>query len=145
MASMKTEQELQASFRAFSNHNTNRITRESLKKWCHKNNVSTRYIDQFIKKFDDNADAEVDFPEFVRYYMREEIEEQFKQYDLNGDGQITRKELMTVLRTMGVNDNEELQSTAFALMKSVDDNHDGAISYAEFADHFVKQNYSFKK
>ena len=52
----------------------------------------------------------MDFCEFVRYYMREEIESEFRQYDLNGDGKITRKELMTVLRTMGV-DNEELQTT----------------------------------
>ncbi|XP_075244212.1 uncharacterized protein LOC142338373 [Convolutriloba macropyga] len=143
MSSLRTEQELIDSFKAFSNKNTNRITKESLKKWCAKNSVSTAHIDQFIKKFDDNADKEVDFCEFVRYYMREEIESEFRQYDLNGDGKITRKELMTVLRTMGV-DNEELQTTAFALMQSVDDNCDGSISYSEFADHFVKENYSFQ-
>ncbi|XP_063712703.1 calcineurin subunit B type 2-like [Symsagittifera roscoffensis] len=142
--SLKTEEELRASFHAFSNHESNRITKDSLKKWCSKHSVSTAHIEEFIKKFDDNRDKEVDFYEFVRYYLREDIEKEFKQYDLNGDGMITRQEIMTVLRRMGIQNQQELQSAAYALMKSVDDNSDGFISYPEFADHFVKQNYSFK-
>ena len=32
---------------------------------------------------------------------------------------------------------------AFSMMAAADDDADGKITYSEFADHFVRQNYSF--
>ena len=49
-----------------------------------------------------------------------------------------------VLKCAGEKWKRARSFSAYALMKSVDDNSDGFISYPEFADHFVKQNYSFK-
>ena len=55
-----------------------------------------------MQKFDENHDDEIDMGEFVRYYMREDIQEAFSNYDKDGDGKITRKEILTTLKAMGV-------------------------------------------
>ena len=59
----------------------------------------------------------------------EDIKAIFKQYDLNGDGFITREELMEAISMMHVNDKEgELQKC----LAEIDVDGDGRVSYAEF-------------
>ena len=53
--------------------------------------------------------------EFVRYYMREEIQEAFSSYDMDGDGKITRKEILTTLKKMGVKSIDALSHSKYPL------------------------------
>ena len=59
----------------------------------------------------------------------EDIKSIFQQYDLNGDGFITREELMEAISMMHVKDKEgELEKC----LADIDVNGDGRVSYAEF-------------
>ena len=59
----------------------------------------------------------------------EDIKSIFQQYDLNGDGFITKEELMEAISMMHVKDKEgELEKC----LADIDVNGDGRVSYAEF-------------
>ena len=61
----------------------------------------------------------------------------FKKYDLNGDGEIDRTEMETVvaqIKDSGDEDMSETMRETFDLMlKNFDENSDGKISISEFA------------
>lgn len=58
----------------------------------------------------------------------------FRMYDLDGDGMISREELLAVLTMMvGANiSNEQLESIAERTILEADSNNDGKISFEEF-------------
>jgi len=59
-----------------------------------------------------------------------EIAEAFKEYDLNGDGWITREEIMQVITNMGYVTDKEKEATE--CLKDMDLDGDGKVSFAEF-------------
>ena len=64
------------------------------------------------------------------YEDESEILETFKKYDTNGDGYITKDEMMAVMSKMTfvANKDEEVEKC----LKDLDADGDGRISYAEF-------------
>lgn len=62
-------------------------------------------------------------------YEDEMLRAKFNEFDLDGDGSITKKELKTVLRSMG---SEMPEAEAEAMIHEADKNGDGVISFDEF-------------
>ena len=84
-----------------------------------KGTITTIRFMKFWKQFKDQPSED----------SVEDIKAIFKQYDLNGDGFITREELMEAISMMHVNDKEgELQKC----LAEIDVDGDGRVSYAEF-------------
>ncbi len=67
------------------------------------------------------------------------VYEAFKSCDLNEDGVVTQTELGQLMESKGfyVN-NRELNG----LMKKLDKDHDGRVSYSEFMDEFIPRSPS---
>ena len=59
-------------------------------------------------------------------YEEEMLRAKFNEFDLDGDGSITKKELKTVLRSMGCDMPE---AEAEAMIQEADKNGDGVISF----------------
>lgn len=59
-------------------------------------------------------------------YEDEMLRAKFNEFDLDGDGSITKKELKTVLRSMG---SEMPEAEAEAMIHEADKNGDGVISF----------------
>jgi len=57
------------------------------------------------------------------------IQDAFRQWDVNGDGFITEREMMTVLRHL---DQRFSAQDVHAMFKAADANRDGAVDYQEF-------------
>ena len=53
----------------------------------------------------------------------------FKMFDMNGDGLITKEELMQVMKTMG---DKVSEKDATQMIKDVDVDKDGKVNYQEF-------------
>ncbi|KAL2766325.1 calcineurin B homologous protein 2 [Daubentonia madagascariensis] len=70
----------------------------------------------------------------------------FRLYDLDGDGRISRQEMLQVLRLMvGVQVTEEqLESIADRTVQEADEDGDGAVSFLEFAKSLEKMNIEQK-
>ena len=84
-----------------------------------KGTITTIRFMKFWKQFKDQPSED----------SVEDIKAIFKQYDLNGDGFITREELMEAISMMHVNDKEgELRKC----LAEIDVDGDGRVSYAEF-------------
>ncbi|KAK3087312.1 hypothetical protein FSP39_004527, partial [Pinctada imbricata] len=88
-----------------------------------------------MTQVDKNGDGYMQYPEFERImagvsvdidYEKELLIGAFKKFDLNGDGFISKEELMKVLTKMGDKMPEE---EAEAMVKEADLNGDGLISY----------------
>ena len=84
-----------------------------------KGTITTIRFMKFWKQFKDNPTDD----------SLEDIKSIFHQYDLNGDGFITREELKEAISMMHINDKEgELEKC----LADIDVNGDGRVSYAEF-------------
>ena len=64
------------------------------------------------------------------FVSNKDILEAFKKYDINGDGFITRDEIMAVISQMTFVSDKEAEVDK--CLKDMDANGDGIISYAEF-------------
>ncbi len=60
----------------------------------------------------------------------DEIKSAFADYDINGDGYITKDEMMTAMTKMGFVNNKEEE--ALKCIRDMDLDGDGRVSYAEF-------------
>jgi len=92
---------------------------------------------------DANGDGKVQFDEFVKLMQdskgkggdpKKELEEAFKVFDADGNGQIDAAELKEAMTTLGEPlTNEELN----AMMKAADKDGNGTIDYKEFVALFL--------
>eukprot|EP00088_Acartia_fossae_P012933 TRINITY_DN16696_c0_g1_i1.p1 TRINITY_DN16696_c0_g1~~TRINITY_DN16696_c0_g1_i1.p1 ORF type:complete len:173 (-),score=41.90 TRINITY_DN16696_c0_g1_i1:39-557(-) len=104
-----------------------------------KNPLAKRIVDVL----DHDSNGEIDFQEFVEglckfsdYGDREsKLRFAFKIYDMDNDGFISNGELFQVLKAMvgGNLKDEQLQQIVDKTIRSLDDDHDGKISYDEFS------------
>ena len=78
---------------------------------------------KFWKKINDERNQD-------DYESNDEILEAFKKYDINGDGFITKDEIMAVISQMTFVSDKEAEVEK--CLKDMDANGDGIISYAEF-------------
>ncbi|CAJ0962453.1 unnamed protein product, partial [Mesorhabditis belari] len=94
-------------------------------------------LDFIFEEMDTNKTGKINKEEFVRY-MRSppvhrttlrELEKQFKQFDQDGDGEITYEEMNKILRECGGLKDEKASREMF---KATDRNGDGRISFIEF-------------
>ena len=60
----------------------------------------------------------------------DEIKEAFEDYDINGDGYITKDEMLQAMTKMGFVNNKEEE--ALKCLREMDLDGDGRVSYAEF-------------
>merc|ERR1719364_272127 len=98
---------------------------------------------EIMKEVDSDGSGVIDYTEFLaatlsrKQYMQEDIVwSAFRVFDLDGDGQITREELAQVLSGDRVKDVEEALSInkdeIERIIKEVDEDGDGQISFQEF-------------
>ena len=65
-------------------------------------------------------------------FTQEQIDEYktaFNMFDIDGDGSITAKELLTILRSQGLNPTPE---EAVQMVENIDKNNNGEIEFDEF-------------
>jgi len=101
-------------------------------------NPTTKDIQEMIHEVDANHDHKVNIDEYVDLLLKhmqtqEEVKDEmrtaFEAFDRNGDGKISREELMKVLQISG----EPLTSReADELMEAIDTNKDNVIDMDEF-------------
>lgn len=95
---------------------------------------SFQEVSQKMMKADLNGDGRISFEEFVKMIhdencTKDRMIESFKEFDLDGDGVVTKEELKEILFKMDESFNEE---DIDGLMKSADKNGDNTINFEEF-------------
>ena len=93
-------------------------------------------IKQLFSEIDCDNNDKIDYTEFIAatlkkniYLKKEKLYEAFSAYDLNGDGKITKEELMCILK-LQPNQNKFVDK----LIDEADKNGDGMLDYKEFVD-----------
>ncbi|KAH3767797.1 calcineurin B [Pelomyxa schiedti] len=108
--------------------------------------VNSVFVDRIFTIFDSNHDSLLSFDEFVhglsgfcdRANRDEKLELSFRVYDIDGDGYISKEELMSMLRASLVNlgalhlSEDQIIRVLDATFSEVDINHDGRISFEEY-------------
>ena len=113
--------------------------------------VEDKYVEHVFRSFDANGDNEIDFREFMvslsataRGTLTQKLEWAFKVYDINGDGFITRNEMLEIFYAMhkmmgshNLKDNEESETIEIMvddIIHRLDKDQDGKISLEEFVE-----------
>ncbi|CAF2741903.1 unnamed protein product [Rotaria sp. Silwood2] len=105
-------------------------------------NPTDTLVRKVMKEMDIDGNGSVEFDEFVkimknvyeRKFTEDEMRRAFKCFDIDNSGYITADELHEVLRRLNRDVSERRISE---VLKSVDMDHDGKISYEEFV-HIVQ-------
>jgi len=99
-------------------------------------------VKELIEAAEKNAKGSIDQAEFMALWVafkakvgeegetEAEIKTAFKEYDLDGDGYITKDEMVEAITKMGFVSNTEEE--AGKCLKEMDLDGDGKVSYAEF-------------
>lgn len=100
-------------------------------------NPTDAEITRMIQSVDENNNGLIDFPEFLilmEHKMRDTDDEMlvaFKQFDIDGNGQISREELkLTMTKLCGNLSEEQIDH----IVHEVDKDGDGQINYDEFVE-----------
>ncbi|CAJ0575887.1 unnamed protein product, partial [Mesorhabditis spiculigera] len=94
-------------------------------------------LDFIFEEMDTNKTGKINKDEFVRYMRSppvhrttlQEMESQFKEFDRDGDGEITYEEMRRILQECSGLDDEKATREMF---QATDRNGDGRISFLEF-------------
>jgi Ca2+-binding EF-hand superfamily protein len=115
------------------------ISKTELKRVLNALNIkpSEKELQRLMTLMDSDHSGEIDYNEFrkvmadsfFKKHSKQELLGAFKKFDTDGNGYITTKELNDVLSRMGrhLNRNE-----VEAMIRSIDRNGDGKISFEEF-------------
>lgn len=99
--------------------------------------LSEAELKEFISKVDTDADGVISFPEFLEEMVRgmkawgkkQDLQEAFRVFDVDGNGYISVDELKQVMAKLG----EELsQEVLEAMIHEADVDQDGQVNYEEF-------------
>lgn len=99
--------------------------------------VSDGELQELMTLMDRDNSNDIDYNEFKRVmadsffkkYSQQELRSAFKKFDSDGNGYITTKELGDILSRMGRHLNRR---EVEAMIKSLDKNGDGKVSFEEF-------------
>ena len=144
--------EMKRVFATYDENGDGYICKSELEKFMRKLDVdvSEEEISYMIESVDVNGDGYVDFEEFLELHTslaeREEgllgcgdeqhdedaeLLEAFQVFDRNQDGFISKTELQTVLRNLGINPGVKVQDCQ-RMISAVDRNNDGQVDFSEF-------------
>jgi len=100
-------------------------------------------VRQYMKTLDLNQDGSVDFNEFLAAIAKsnkivrdektttdERFRNQFKAFDKDGNGKLSKEELKNVLKELGC--SKDLDEEVTSMINKVDLDGDGQINYVEF-------------
>ena len=126
--------EIIAAFQLFDKNQDGQITHSEVEDLIKTlgGDISSDPIQNLLKCLDEKGG--INCAQFMKFWKDlnrsdalevEEIKKAFKQYDIDGDGFITKEEMMSVISSA---DEEEIKEC----LASIDLNGDGRISYIEF-------------
>jgi len=147
---------VEVQYRTFlKQHPDGRISRKSfhsMMKECYPGADTEKLEKHIFRMYDSNKDGHIDFREFmiVLYIMsngspEENLKQIFRVFDINNDGTITLKELQKIVKDLFllINESNADKASQEVLVKTafneMDENHDGAISQAEFIEACMAQ------
>ena len=131
--------DLKRFFMAFDTDNNGQIDYKEFEQVLLNSNskeIKKKDIKQLFSEIDCDNNDKIDYTEFIAatlkkniYLKKEKLYEAFSAYDLNGDGKITKEELMCILK-LQPNQNKFVDK----LIDEADKNGDGMLDYKEFVD-----------
>nr|XP_034984512.1 calmodulin-like protein 3 [Zootoca vivipara] len=143
-----SEEEIREAFRVFDKDGNGYISTAELRHVMTNlgEKLTDEEVDEMIKEADVDGDGRVNYEEFVRVMMEKErryreaelsvVKEAFTHFDTDGDGVITSSELGEVMRSLEhvlVSLRERFTDEKVEeMMKQVDANSDGKVTYEEF-------------
>jgi len=141
--SARMDSEISDAFRLFDRDRDGKIMRAEIEDLVKNLDGDTTcpHVQDLLSASD--REGGVDLPHFMLLWQKfkesvsedgddteEEIKKAFKDYDVNGDGYITKDEMMNVITKMGFVSNKEDEVSK--CLKDMDLDGDGRVSYAEF-------------
>ena len=113
--------------------------------------VEDKYVEHVFRSFDTNGDEVIDFREFMvslyvtaRGTLTQKLEWAFKVYDINGDGFITRNEMLEIFLAMhkmigepkccSEDASKSIESLVDDIIRRLDKDLDGKLSLEEFVE-----------
>ena len=133
----KEVDDLKEIFMAFDKDNDGQINYQEFEEGLMKLKSKEIHCNEFSSYFssiDTDKNGKIDYTEFLasvlkrKIYLKEErLYEAFSMLDKEGNGKITKGELMSILKAESSNDNYFAE-----LIKNADLNEDGVIDYKEF-------------
>ena len=145
LMSKQERDQLRGVFVALDKNGDGKLTRSELvsgySRIFRSDSLATREVDEMLKVVDMNDNGEIDYSEFLiaaankkKLLTLQNVKEAFEAFDLNGNGYISHDELKEVLGP-GKKIDEKVWTE---IIKEVDTNGDGKISYAEFEGMMMK-------
>jgi calmodulin len=135
MTSLLTKEQLieyREQFKYFDKDGNGQITSKELSIVMKRlgQNPTDAELKNMISEVDVNGDDSIDFSEFLTMMVRSQTIELFRQFDKNGDGSISREELLEVVSQNFKNkfSNDEIMTK----VSVADKNGDGKLNYEEF-------------
>jgi len=136
---------LHKSFSTIDSNNDGVISRDELINAYLENDISIGNIDEIFDSIDTDGDGKIQFSEFQAAFTKmSDIPEDclknvFDAYDRNHDNFINLEELGEMFETK----DEEFRNKIEALMREIDDDGDGKISFEEFKAYLYSISNSF--
>lgn len=105
-----------------------------------------KFAEHLFRTFDVNQDGRIDFREFIcslsittRGTFEEKLRWAFDVYDIDGNGSITRNEVIAIVKSINkmmgyINDKNASEERILDIFRSFDKNHDEMLSLEEFID-----------
>merc|ERR1711935_1095996 len=139
LLSKQEKEQIDKVFRAMDLNGDGKLQKDEIKKGYAEffgRNLSDQEVDELFAKVDADGSGEIEYSEFVVATLNEKnllsnnkLQTAFKMFDKDGGGTISIAEIKEVL-SFGQNLDEEVIQQ---IIKQVDANGDGEISYEEFS------------